>query len=491
MNKILGSSKYSVSSYFFLEGFIIILATLLFTLLFAIPANSLIEQFAGLNLLHGNTLFIISLVLLFSLLSLFFGMLPVLKSVFSLFHFSASEKNLMAVKSGGFSRGLIVFQYAFSIALISAVLVISRQTNFAYKNGMGVQENNIICMESVHANIQQKFEVFKEELLKYNSIQSVSAMMEPPGGEANDMFAFELEGYKPNKQEEEFDRIGVFPCDYSFASIFNLQFLSGVNFTEKNTDADGSGEYIINEAAMRRLNHSNPNEIVGKEFILNFSQGGDEVIKIPRGKIIGVVKDFHLSSLKKEVEPLVLFKRENLWLINFVVSYRPEMQDAAINDMSKVWNSLFPEFPFQYKYVGAMYQQVYKSEFLQAKLLSVFTIIALLICSMGLFGLALIVTRQRIKEIGVRKVNGAKELQILTMLNRDFVKWVVIAFVIATPVAYYTMHKWLENFAYKTSLSWWIFALAGFLALGIALLTVSFQSWKAAKRNPVEALRYE
>ena len=138
-----------------------------------------------------------------------------------------------------------------------------------------------------------------------------------------------------------------------------------------------------------------------------------------------------------------------------------------------------------------MYQQVYKSEFLQAKLLSVFTIIALLICSMGLFGLALIVTRQRIKEIGVRKVNGAKELEILTMLNRDFVKWVVIAFVIATPVAYFTMSKWLENFAYKTSLSWWIFALAGLLALGIALLTVSFQSWKAARGNPVEALRYE
>ena len=490
MNKILGSSKYSVSNYFFLEGFIIILATLLFTLLFTVPANSLIEQFIGLNLLHGNTLFIVFLVLFFSLLSLFLGMLPVLKSVFSLFHFNASEKNLLAVKSGGFSRGLIVFQYAFSIALISAVLVISRQTNFAYKNGMGVQENNIICLESVHANIQQKFEVFKEELLKYNSIQSVSAMMEPPGGEANDMFAFELEGYKHNKQEEEFDRIGVFPCDYSFASIFNLQFLSGVNFTERNTDADGSGEYIINEAAMHRLNFSNPGEIVEKEFKLIFPQG-DEVVKIPRGKIIGVVKDFHLSSLKKEVEPLVLFKRENLWLINFVVSYHPEMQDAAINDMSKVWNSLFPEYPFQYKYVGAMYQQVYKSEFLQAKLLSVFTIIALLICSMGLFGLALIVTRQRIKEIGVRKVNGAKELEILTMLNRDFVKWVVIAFVIATPVAYFTMNKWLENFAYKTELSWWIFALAGLLALGIALLTVSFQSWKAARGNPVEALRYE
>src|SRR5690606_13164161 len=162
------------------------LATLLLSLLFAVPANSLIVQFVGLNLLSGNLLFIILLVLVFSMLSLFFGMLPVLKSVFSSFSFNAGEKTRLTVIIGGISNGLIVFQFAISIALIIVVLVISRQTDFAYKNGLGVQENNIICMESVHSGIQQKFEVFKKELLKYNSIQSVSAMMEPPGGEAND-----------------------------------------------------------------------------------------------------------------------------------------------------------------------------------------------------------------------------------------------------------------------------------------------------------------
>ena len=491
INKILGSSKRSVVYYFFTEGLFIVLATLLLTLIIAAPVNSLITRFFGMNLLQGSFFFIVLLILAFSILSLVFGMLPVLKSVFSAFNFQTNEKSLLAIKSGGISRGLIVFQYAFSIALIIAVIVISRQTNFAYKSGMGVQENNIICLESVHASIQKKFEVFKEELLKYNSIQSVSGMMEPPGGEANDMFPFELEGYQPEENEEQYERIGVFPCDYSFASIFNLQFLSGNNFTEKNNDNDGSGEYIINEAAMHRLNHSNPNDIVGKEFKLNFMQGDVEVIKIPRGKIIGVVKDFHLSSLKKEVEPLVLFKRENLWLINFVVSFQSGMQNAAITDMTKVWNSLFPEYPFQYEHVGAMYQKVYKAELLQAKLLSVFTIIALFICSMGLFGLALIITQQRTKEIGVRKVNGAKVTEILTMLNKDFVKWVVLAFVLACPIAWYAMHKWLENFAYKTSLSWWIFALAGLFAMGIALLTVSFQSFKTARRNPVEALRHE
>ena len=490
VNKILGSSKRSVAFYFLTEGLFIVMATLILSLIIAFPVNSVIARFFGMNLLYGNFFLIALLIFIFSILSLIFGMLPVLKSVFATFSFRGIEKNPLVLKNGGISRGLIVFQYAFSIALIIAVFVISRQTNYAYKNGMGVQENNIACLPTVHANIQQKFELFKTELLKYNSIQTVSAMMEPPGGEANDMFPFEMEGYQTDNQNNQNDRIGVFPCDYSFATIFNLKFLSGTNFSEKNVEADGSGEYIINEAGMHRLNYSNPDEIVGKEFKLIFPQG-DEVIKIPRGKIIGVVKDFYLSSLKKKVEPLVLFKRENLWLINFVIAYQPGQQKAAIADMTKVWNELFPEYPFQYEYIGAMYQKVYRSELLQTRLLSVFTLIALFICSMGLFGLALIITQQRTKEIGVRKVNGAKISEIITMLNKDFVKWVAIPFVLSCPVAYLPLNKWLENFAYKTSLSWWIFALAGILALGIALLTVSLQSFKAARRNPVEALRYE
>jgi putative ABC transport system permease protein len=491
INKILGSSKGAIAQYFFTEGLLIVLATLLLTSIIAIPVDSVIAGLFGMSLLSGSFFFIMLLILTFSVLSLVFGMLPVLKSVFANFNFRSGESSPLIIKNGRISRGLIVFQYAFSIALIIAVIVISRQTNFAYKNGMGVQENNIVCLSTVHANIQQKFEVFKAELLKYNSIKTVSAMMEPPGGEANDMFPFEMEGYQKNNKNDEFDGIGVFPCDYSFASIFNLNFLSGNNFTEKNIDGEGSGEYIINESAMRRLNYSNPNEIVGKEFRLIFNAPLGSGIEIPRGKIIGVVKDFHLSSLKKKVEPLVLFKRDKLWLINFVISYHPGMQKTAVADMKKVWDSLFPEYPFQYEEVGAMYKKVYKSELLQVRLLSVFTIIALFICSMGLFGLALIITQQRTKEIGVRKVNGAKVSEILTMLNRDFVKWVIIAFVLACPAGWFAMNKWLENFAYKTELSWWIFALAGLLAMGIALLTVSWQSWRAATRNPVEALRYE
>ena len=353
---------------------------------------------------------------------------------------------------------------------------------------MGVKENNLICFENVHSNVQQKFEVFKAELLKYNSIEFVSAMLEPPGGEANDMFQFTMEGYIKNEINEADNMIGIFPCDYSFASIFNLHFLSGNNFSKKNEDNEGSGEYIINESAMKRLHYTDPDKIIGKEFGLIFD---NDVAKIPKGKIIGVVKDFHLSSIKKKIEPLVLFKRKDIWLLDFVVSFRPGMRAIALSNIESVWTKMFPEHLFQYEYVSSMYMNLYKRELLQAKLLAVFTFIALFICSVGLLGMSLLTTQRRTKEIGIRKVNGAKIYQIMIMLNWDFIKWIVISFAIAIPFAFLAMNKWLEGFAYKTALSWWIFALAGLAAIFIALITVSVQSWKAASRNPVDALKYE
>ncbi|WP_167618732.1 ABC transporter permease [Maribellus sediminis] len=486
MNQILGASKHAGLLYFIAESLFIVTASILLFVLFSIPVHSLIQSHFRVDLLSENLLPVILIVILFSLLGILSGLQPVLKQNFDRLFSSLRNSKPLFSKSVSVNKGIIVFQYTFAIALIVAVLIISRQTNFAMKSSMGGQEDNIVCFESVHASVQQKFDVFKAELLKYNSIESVSAMMEPPGGEANDMFAFDLEGYE--QEENSMEKLGVFPCDYSFASLFDLTFLSGTNFSADNADAEGSGEYIINEAAMHQLGYADPDLIVGKEFQLISPV---PAITIPKGKITGVVKDFHLSSIKKKVRPLVFFKRENLWLLNFVVSYKPGMKEEAVRDMQTVWTKLFPAYPFNYEYVGTMYKAVYKTEILQARLLSVFTLLSIFICSMGLLGLSLLISQQRTKEIGIRKVNGANVLEILGMLNRDFVKWIVLAFVIATPAAWYAMNKWLENFAYKTNLSWWIFALAGLLALGIALLTVSFQSWRAATRNPVESLRYE
>jgi len=487
ISKVFGSSSWMKMKYFLSEGIIIAIISIVICGFITSLAHITIQKHFALNLFKGNTLLILYVIILFGLVSILSGILLLLKQEMNNLKIGLNQNNNNFNRKG-VSKSLIVLQYAISIALIIAVIVIQRQTSYALENSMGVKENNLICFENVHSNVQQKFEIFKTELLKYSSIESVSAMLEPPGGEANDMFQFTMEGYIKNETNEEDNKIGIFPCDYSLASIFNLQLLSGVNFSEKNEDNEGSGEYIINESAMKRLHFTNPDKIIGKEFGLIFD---NDVIKIPKGKIIGVVKDFHLSSIKKKVEPLVLFKRKDLWLIDFVVSFRPDMRVTALSDIEHVWKKMFPEHLFQYEYVSSMFKNLYKTELLQAKLLSVFTFLALFICSMGLLGMSLLTTQRRTKEIGIRKVNGARIDQTMIMLNWDFVKWILISFVIACPIAWYAMHRWLENFAYKTELSWWIFAIAGLFALGIALLTVSWQSWKAATRNPVEALRYE
>jgi putative ABC transport system permease protein len=486
INRILGSTRNTNLKYFLTESLIIVGTSIVLTLLISVPANFIIEKQLGINLFRGNTAWSVLIIGLFCLLGILAGLLPVLKQNIRKIYRQTSS-SLLNTKSIFVSKGIIITQYSLAIMLIASVTVISRQTNFALNNSMGMKEDNIICFESVHANIQQKFEVFKAELLKNNSIESVSAMLEPPGGEANDMFQFEMEGFQKSEDKRQ-SLIGVFPCDYSFAKLFGLNFLGGSNFSEKNLDTEGSGEYIINETALHYLNFTHASDAIGKDFKLISSAQG---IEIPRGKIIGVVEDFHLSSMKKKVNPMVMFKRDKMWLINFVISYKPGMRSTALSDIRKVWNDLFPTYPFSYESVGAMYHKVYKTELLQARLLTIFTIISIFISSMGLLGISLLITQQRVKEIGVRKVNGARISEVLVLLNKSFVKWVLVAFVIATPIAWYAMSQWLTNFAYQTPLSWWIFALSGLLALGIALLTVSWQSWKAATQNPVEALRYE
>ena len=208
-------------------------------------------------------------------------------------------------------------------------------------------------------------------------------------------------------------------------------------------------------------------------------------------KIIkGVVNDFHHEGLKKTIEPM-LFTHEHPYEFGYYSFRINGNVKQALANMTAIWSKHYPEDPLESFFSDTYFNQQYNNEVRLSRILSVFTLFAIIIASLGLFGMVSIIAQQRTKEIGIRKVNGAKISEILTMLNKDFVKLVMIAFVIAIPIAGYAMSKWLENFAYKTHLSWWIFAIAGLLALGIAFLTVSWQSWRAAKRNPVESLRHE
>jgi putative ABC transport system permease protein len=207
----------------------------------------------------------------------------------------------------------------------------------------------------------------------------------------------------------------------------------------------------------------------------------------------GVVENYHHVSLHYPVKPSIYLQNLQWDMSVGYYSFKLSSSDllGTMKDIEKIWKRLYPKDEFIYFFSNKEFEAQYRSDLNFKNIITSSALLALVISCLGLLSLAIFTTKRRIKEIGIRKVNGATISEVMAMLNRDFVKWVLIAFVIATPVSWYAMNKWLESFAYKTDLSWWIFALAGLLALGIALLTVSFQSWKAATKNPVESLRYE
>jgi putative ABC transport system permease protein len=488
VGRVYGASRRQQLKYYIYESITIILLALLLSLALVRLSSMFIISHFNLDLLKGNVLFTLSLLAGIGLLGFVSGFLPQAQAYFRTLLASTRNTSGSVVRKMNLNKGLIVIQYTIATVLIISVVIIQRQTTFAMRSGMGADNTGIICIRRNHSSVTEKFPEFKKALLRYPSISHVSGLLDAPGSDANDLFRFSLEGYEQDESHPNDQFIGIIPCDYSLPSMFDLRFLAGNDFSETFVDAEGSGEYIINESAMLRLGYNHPPEILDREFQLFFHT---EFIPIPAGRITGVVEDFHLSSLKREIEPFVLFKRDTMWVDNFLVSFHQGNVARGLKDVEKVWEEMFPGYTFSYDFVDDMYRQVYLVERLQATLLLLFTLIALFICSMGLLGLALLATQQRIREIGIRKVNGAGIMNLVSMLNNEFLKWVVLAYILAMPLAWLGMRRWLEGFAYKTGLSWWIFLLAGVIALVLSAIPVSIQSWKAARRNPVEALRYE
>ncbi|HEX2394786.1 MAG TPA: ABC transporter permease, partial [Bacteroidales bacterium] len=429
ISKIFGASNRI--KFYLTEGLIILLFSVILSIIFSWLANLLLQKYFSLNLLKGNALFNLSIIVCFGVLCILSVFLIPVKHKMDEMQSGWLMSNRVQLHRKGISKSLIVIQYVISTALVVSVIVMIRQTDYALKTGMGDNAGELICIEDVHSDIQLKFGIFKQELLKHNSVKSVTGILDPPGGEANDMFAFEMEGYRNNGEENDNKTIGILPCDYSFVEVFNLKFLSGKDFSPANIDNEGSGEYIINRSALKRLGFRNSEEIIGKSFKLLFH---DQSIQLPSGKITGVVEDFHISGIKKKVEPLVLFKRSEYWLNNIVISVEPGYEERSISDIKQVWQRMFPEHPFDYRTVKNMYHLVYKAELLQTRLLSLFTIVALFVCSIGLLGLSLLTTQRRTKEIGIRMVHGASIREILVMLNWYFIQWIVLSFVIAIPL---------------------------------------------------------
>jgi len=376
-------------------------------------------------------------------------------------------------KKENLRNALLVVQFTLSIALIAAMLVINKQNTFMQNHSLGFQKDNIVYLP-LQGEMNKQVKAFKQELAGISAIKGVTMASQPLGKSEMGW------GMNLNDNGEE-KRIGyeAMMVDENFFDFFGIKILQGENFRASSIKEQ---EHIFNETAIRTYGIEN----IKNARISSYDNAS--------GQIIGVVKDFNFQSLHYAISPIgfVCSQPENLGVmyLNLQVN-NGEQLHKTLAEVENVWNKFAGDWPFEYHFLDQTLDNLYQEDRRFSKVFLLVTLLSVFIGSLGLFSTSVFIAELRTKEIGVRKVNGAKISEILALLNKDFVKWVIIAFVIATPVAWYAMNKWLENFAYKTSLSWWIFVLSGVLALGIALLTVSWQSWRAATRNPVEALRYE
>ena len=373
---------------------------------------------------------------------------------------------------GLFGKSLVTFQNTVAIVMIAGLFIIWNQVHFMKNADLGFNKNQLlaISLPSEPEEFPGK-EVLRQE---FSALPEISGLAFGGGGTIlgkTDNWVKEIFAQK-NEQGEEVQFVLNLPeIDENYIGLFGIELLKGRNFsTDLSTDTDKA--VIINESYASMMGWNDP---IGKIL--------DET---PKQKIVGLVKNFHFDALNNPIEPLK-FK-----MLTGNPSYLFVKTDPKnLRIIQKKWKSIFGDKPFEYQFVDQHMASLYQKNEKEKAIFSYLTLIAMLISCLGLYGLGSHFIINRTKEIGIRKINGATISEVLVLLNRDFLKWVTIAFLIATPIAYYAMNKWLENFAYKTTLSWWIFALAGLLAFGIALLTVSWQSWRAATRNPVEALRYE
>jgi putative ABC transport system permease protein len=378
---------------------------------------------------------------------------------------------------------LVVAQFAASIFLIAAVITVFKQISYMKSRDLGVNIERTLVTFSPPTQIgrpqrMSKLNAYKEQIRQTSGVESVATSSILPGKE---ILWKKQDVRKVTDQPNSANVYAYAYVDYDFIPTFNLKLAAGQGFSREENESNNT--MIVNESAMKQLGYSDPSSTIN-----SFVKVGDKDFKI-----IGVLKDYHHESLRKEIKPIIFFYGYR-WMSDigyYSIKVNSANLDQTIAQIEKIWKQTYPEDHFQYFFLDDEFNAQYKADQAFGRVFTLFTFLAIFIAAIGLFGLAVYSANQRTKEIGVRKVNGARDSEILIMLNRNFVKWVVLAFVIATPLAWFILTKWLENFAYQTSLSWWIFAFSGLISLTIAIITVTWQSWKAATKNPVEALRYE
>ncbi len=363
-----------------------------------------------------------------------------------------------------FLKTLVIAQVTIFIALIICSATIVKQLKFVANYKPGINTQNVLTIRLNDFGAQTNYRAFREELEKLAEVKSVTAaLFIPPSTSRMTM------GIPRKDDPSKTAFLEAQLVDYDFVETLGLTIREGRSFSKESQVTDG---VIINEAAIDELGLT---ETLGT--------------KLPFGSVIGVVKDFHIHDLHSKITPAYMVINTQTFF-EMAVKTKTDY-NAALPKIKQLWNKINGDVTFECVTLQEKIEKQYEAEARLSSIILSFTIIAILIAAMGLFGLSNFISLLRTKEIGIRKVNGGTLVQMIYLMWKEIIIWTIIAFAIATPIGWYVMHKWLENFAYKTGLSWWIFAAAGMLALTIALISVSWQAYRAASRNPVEALRYE
>ena len=384
-------------------------------------------------------------------------------------------KGKLKLGKGGvaFRHVLVMIQFSISVFLITGTLIITRQMSYVKSKQLGYNKDQTLIIPIDNGDIYNNVNAFKSDLQNNSGVHSVSAMSGEPGGFFDGQM-FDVEGHS-----EKWNARTEF-ADFEFVKTLGLKIIAGRDFSPQIT-TDTTDAVLINQTAASKLGWT-PQEAVGK-WILNTVRDKD------RRRIVGVVADFNFQSLKQNIDGLVISPASDKRQI--LVRLKPGNVKDGIAMINNAYSKVAPAYPFEYKFLDEKFGELYQKDIRQQTLLSIFACLAIFVACLGLFGLASFTATKRIKEIGIRKVLGSSVQNIVVLLSKDLLKPVIVAICLALPLGYWAMNKWLQDFSYKTNLSWWIFALAALITIGIALITVSIKAIKAAVANPVKSIRME
>jgi putative ABC transport system permease protein len=475
---VVGSTESQLVRQFLSESVLTAFTALILAVVIAWFALPALNSVAGTNLtfLSGHTgLLAIAAVCLVLISGLLAGIYP----AFALSRFkpiSVLKGSFHTSRSGRIVRvGLVVFQFALSIALIGTTGMVQKQLRFIQERDMGYDREQVLLFDMLDGSMAQNQQAFLDELEGHSAFTSIAASGNVPGR------TFNRTGLSPEGASE--DDIWIWSSMNAAPETLpalGIEFAEGRNF-EEGRAADQSGVVLINETAVAQLGWDDP--LDRRIFFGPQDSTGS--------RVIGVVKDFNFAGIHQNIEPLVITPLGSSPGGTVVARVEPGRIPDAISAAEAAWHSVYPDYPYTYSFLDEEFQQIYERDRVTGRIVNIFSALAILIACLGLFGLASYSTTQRVKEIGVRKALGASSPSVMKLLVLDFARWVVVANLFAWPLAWMAASKWLDGFAYRVEIDWMLLVGASLIAFAIAVLTVVSQSWSAARMNPAVALRYE